>query len=565
MIAAACGGDNKGSSTNTTAGGTATTAAGAATTAAGAATTSAATTAAPKTGGIITLGNEQEPDCMDWMGSCGGSSWGYWAVGVQTMPFPFDIVKQGDNWGYKASNVLAGEPTVVSSPKQVVTYKINPQAVWSDGQPITSADFKYTWEQVTTGKDIYDTTGWNQVESVDATDPATAVFTFKTPYASWKGMFQQYGIFPSHILQGQDRDAAMKDGYMWSAGPWKLESWNKGVDITLVPNDKYWGKKPLVDKVVMKFLTDSAAEFQAFKSGQVDAIGPQPQLDAIDQINAGLTGVTSDISAKTGSSEALWINNAKAPFDDVAVRQAIGYAIDRDAIVSRLFGGIGVKTAINSLNPPIVAAFSDQNAWANYKPDPAKVTSIMTGAGYAKGSDGIWAKNGTKVSFVIQTTAGNKRRELTEQVLQSQLKDAGFEMTIQNQKAGDLFGQILPAGDFQMALYAQVATTLDPGLSSTQSSKAIPTDANGNTGNNWTRTNVPGLDDLLATVDTSLDDSTRATAAKQADVLMAKDQITLPLDPLPNIGLYGPRIQGDFSYNVITGPYWNLNTWSVKG
>jgi peptide/nickel transport system substrate-binding protein len=480
------------------------------------------------------------------------------------MPFPFDIVQQGDNWVYKASSVLAGEPTVVTSPKMVVTYKINPKAVWSDGKPITSTDFKYTWTQVTTGKDIYDTTGFNQVESVDDSDPATAVFTFKTPYASWKGMFGQYGIYPSHILEGQDRNAAMKDGYTWSAGPWKLESWNKGVEFTLVPNDAYWGTKPLVDKVVMKFITDSAAEFQAFKSGQVDAIGPQPQLDAIDQINAGLTGVTSKISAQTGSSEALWINNSKAPFDDKAVRQAIGYAIDRDAIVNRLFGAIGVKKAINSLNPPIVAAFSNQEAWAMYKPDPAKVTSLMTGAGWAKGSDGIWAKGGTKASFTIQSTAGNKRRELTEQVLQSQLKDAGFEMTIENQKSGDLFGKILPAGDFQMALYAQVATTLDPGLSSTQSSKAIPTAENGNTGNNWTRTNVPGLDEQLTIVDTSLDDAARAAAAKKADDLMAADQITLPLDPLPNIGLYGPKIQGDFSYNVISGPFWNLNTWSLK-
>jgi len=275
--------------------------------------------------------------------------------------------------------------------------------------------------------------------------------------------------------------------------------------------------------------------------------------------------VTSKIYANTGNVEALWINNAKAPFTDVAVRQAFGYAIDRDAIVNRLFGSIGVKKAVNSLNPPILAAFSDQNAWANYKLDPAKVTSTMTGAGYAKGSDGIWAKGGQKVSFVIQSTAGNKRRELTEQVLQSQLKAAGFDMTIQNQKSGDLFGKILPAGDFQLSLYAQTATTLDPGLSSTQSSVSIPTAANGNTGNNWTRTNVPGLDQLLSTVDTSLDDNTRATAAKQADDLMAKDQVTLPLDPLPNIGLYGPKIQGDFSVNVIAGPWWNMNTWSIKG
>jgi peptide/nickel transport system substrate-binding protein len=344
-----------------------------------------------------------------------------------------------------------------------------------------------------------------------------------------------------------------------------MTSWNKGVDMTLVPNDNYWGQKPLVDKVVIKFITDTAAEFQAFKSGQVDTIGPQPQLDAVGQINAGLPGATSKIYANTGNVEALWINNAKAPFNDVAVRQAFAYSIDRDAIVKRLFGALGVDKAVNSLNPPILAAYSNQEAWSNYKLDLNKVNQIMTGAGYAKGSDGIWAKGGQKVSFTIQSTAGNKRRELTEQVLQSQLKAAGMAMTIQNQKSGDLFGKILPAGDFQLSLYAQTATTLDPGLSSTQSSVNIPGPANNNSGQNWTRTNVPGLDQLLNTVDTSLDDNARAAAAKQADDLMAQNQVTLPLDPLPNIGLYGPKIQGDFSVNVIAGPWWNMNTWTVKG
>jgi len=124
FIAAACGSSSKTSSPTTAAPTATTSGSGATTTAA-----PAATTTPPKTGGTITLGNEQEPDCLDWMGSCGGSSWGFWAVGVQTMPFPFDIVKDGDTWVYKASSLLTGEPTVVTSPKMVVTYKINPKAV----------------------------------------------------------------------------------------------------------------------------------------------------------------------------------------------------------------------------------------------------------------------------------------------------------------------------------------------------------------------------------------------------------------------------------------------------
>jgi peptide/nickel transport system substrate-binding protein len=187
----------------------------------------------------------------------------------------------------------------------------------------------------------------------------------------------------------------------------------------------------------------------------------------------------------------------------------------------------------------------------------------MTGAGYAKGSDGIWAKGGQKVAFVIQSTAGNKRRELTEQVVQQQLKTAGFGMTIQNQKAGDLFGQILPAGTYQISLYAQTATSLDPGLSSIALSTNIPSPANGNSGQNWQRINIPTLDPLLKTVDTNLDDSARKKAGADGDDIMAAQQVSLPLDPLPNIGLYGPKIKGDFSVNVIDGPWWNMNTWTV--
>jgi len=574
-VVSACSSDKK-TATPATAGATTPTAASTGSTAAtsgstaagGSSTTAGGSTTTPpagQKGGTITIGVEQEWDCLDYMGSCGGSTYGSWSVLFATTSRPFDFVKDGDTWKYKASNLLTGEPELTNvGGKQTVTYKINPKAVWSDGTPITSTDFKYTWSQVTTGTDIYDTSVFRDVEAIDDSDPATVVLTFSKANASWKDLYESYGIYPSHLLEGKDRDAETKDGYTWSAGPYVLQQWNKGVGATLVRNDKYWGTPSLVDKVELKFFADTAAEFQAFKAGEVDVIGPQPQLDAIDAINAGGLPGKSVVDANTGNVEALWINNAKAPFDDKVVRQAFAYAVDRDAIVNKLFGGIGVKKAVNSLNPPILAEFSNQDAFSQYKLDLKKVDSLLTGDGWAKGSDGIYAKGGTKLTFEAKTTSGNKRRELTLQVLQQQMKAAGFDMTINEQKAGDLFGQQLPAGDFQMALYAQTATTLNPGLSTTQSSVNIPSAANNNSGNNWTRTNVPGLDDLLNTVDVENDDAKRADAAKKADDLMAADMVTLPLDPLPNIGFYGDRISGDFSINVIQGPWWNVSSWSVK-
>ena len=569
LAAAACGSSAK-KTTTTTAGATVTTVAsgGTATTAGGspAATTAPATTAAPVAPkGTVTIGAEQEPDCADFIGSCGGSSWGFWMMGAPVLPRSFDVVKDGENWVPKASLVLSEEPKLdTSGAKPVVAYKISPKAVWSTGDPITSTDFKYTWDQIKNGKDIYDTTGYADIEGVDDSKADTAVVTFSKPFAGWKQLFGgQYGILPAKILTGKDRNAELKDGFSFSGGPWKIDKWEKGVSVTLVPNDKYFGEKPKLEKIVFKFVPDSAAEFQAFKAGEVDGIYPQPQIAVVDAISAGLSADTkSEINAKTtGGAEALWINMSKAPFDVLEVRQAFAYALDRDAIVNRLFGPLGVKTALQSLNPALVSKYAGTD-FAVYKKDLAKVTELMTKAGYAKGGDGIWAKGGTKAQFAVRTTAGNKRRELTQEVMIQQFKDAGFLMTADNLKAGDLFGKAGPSGDFQVALYAQVATFPDPGLCPVMCSKNIPDDA-GKGGTNWTRTKIPAADPLLEQVDSELDDAKRVTASKAADKLLAENVASLPLDPLPTILLWNTKKVTGVADNPVLGPFFTSNQWTL--
>jgi peptide/nickel transport system substrate-binding protein len=355
----------------------------------------------------------------------------------------------------------------------------------------------------------------------------------------------------------------MKNGYNWSGGPW-IGKWDKGVSVTLTPNPKYWGEKPHLDKVVFKVVQDTNAEFQDFKSGQVDAIYPQPQIDVINAISAGIGSDTNSVyNAKTASLEALWLNNAKFPFNDVAVRQAFAYALNRDQLVNQLFGKLGVTTASQSLNPPVLAAYSDQSAYAGYTLNLSKVNSLMQGAGWAKDGSGYWAKNGKEAAFVFNSTTGNQRRVVTETVLQSQLKTAGFKMTIQNKDPGDLFGTVLPAGTYVASLYAQSLTALTPGLCTIMCSKNIPSAANQNSGENWTRTNVPDIDKQEEIVDTSTDDSARMTAAAQGDRDMASSQVTLPLDPLPDICLWHKNVVGPIGDNAIESMFWNLNQWGL--
>ncbi len=517
-------------------------------------------------GGSVVIGAEQEPSCFDWIATCSGSNWGTWMAQIQTQPLAWRDVMRNGQLVEVPGAVLAGPPKFATSPVETITYDIAPAAIWSDGVPISCADFQYTATQEQTSPGIYDRTGYVDIAKVSCPTPKTAVVTYKQgkTYAGWHSLFASgVGILPSHLLKGKNRDKALKDGYTWSGGPW-FAKWNKGDSIVLTPNPRFWGPKPHLDKVVFRFETDTAAEFQAFKSGQVDAIYPQPEIDVVDAINAGLPGAHTQYQSQTGSVEALWFNLSRFPFDSKAVRQAFGYAIDRDAVVNKLFGALGVTKAWNSLDPFVVGAYADLNAWSRYHLDLSKVTTLMTGAGWQKGSDGIWAKGGRRAAFTIMTTAGDKRRELTEQIIQPMLKAAGFDMKIKNTSSDNLFGTVLPAGDYQLSLYANGLTSITPGLCSILCTENIPGPSSNGSGNNTSFASIPAADVQMRIVDNSLDENARKAAGKKSDEILADANVALPLDPLPDIVIWSNKIVGPVSDNPIEGMFWNIDQWGVK-
>lgn len=520
-------------------------------------------------GGTLLIAAEQELATANWISSSAGSSWGVWELGVQTLPQAFTVTPEG---AYAPSPVLAGEPTLVAGPPQTVTYQINPAAVWDDGQPITSADFEYLWKQITTGKDIYDTTGYKSIKSIDTTNPKTVVATFSEPYAAWKDLFGGfYFLLPSHLLEGKNLNNATKNGYAFSGGPWKLAEgkagWKKGKSITLVPNDAYWGTKPSIQKVMFQFITESAAEIQAVKTGQVLAGYPQPQegiLNEFDQ-SADLQYIVDFGNVYEG----FWLNAGKFPLDSQAVRQALMAATDRQAIIDAIVKpAVREGKVLQSFVVPIFPAFyTPAFADAGYGPaaDLAKVTSLMTGDGWAKGGDGIWAKNGKKAALQIQTTAGNEARELTEQLWQSQLKTAGFQLTIKNVSSDVLFGENGPKGKFQVALYASVGTP-DPGVCVLFCSENIPAKSNGGVGQNWTRSDDPAIDASWRAVDNTLDITARTAAAKQGQADLARYLVAIPLYQKPNVFVWNKKkISGPLRDNPQLGPFFNLNLWTLNG
>lgn len=519
-------------------------------------------------GGTLVVGAEQEPDCAAWILSCSGSAWGFWMMGVTTLPRVFDVVETDDGgWSVEPNDLVTEEPTVDESDpdRPVVTYAINPDAAWSDGTAISCDDFAFTHDAIVNGADIYDPTGYTDIESVECPDAHTVVARFAQPFGGWRQLFGGlYGVLPAHLLEGRDMAEEMADGYGWSGGPWIIEKWEKGVEIVLVRNDAFWGEKPKFDRIIFRIQADTAAQFQAFKNGEVSMIYPQPQLDAVEQLAQGLPGAKSDVSADTGNVEALWINNDRAPFDDLAVRQAFAHALDRPAIVERLFGAVGVTEPMNTINPPILAAFSETEAFARYTYDLGKVDELMSGAGWEKDSEGYWTKGGQRAAFTFKTTVGNQRRELTGQIVQEQLREAGFEVTLELQEPPMLFGQQLPAGDFEVSLFNAGVAFLAPGQCANFCSKNIPSDENEMSGMNVYRVSIPELDEVLEALDRAMDESEQAELSKQADRIMAEHMVSLPLDPMPNMLVWEESVVGPIGDNPVFGPFIDAHRWGVE-
>lgn len=512
-------------------------------------------------GGTLVIGAEQEPDCLDLIGSCSGAAWGYWTGYAHTIPRSFDILKDK----YQPGAVLDGEPELEPGPPMKVTYKINPDAVWSDGEPITSEDIHFTWDAIVNGKDVYSTTGYNLIEDIDTSDPKTAVVTFKEPYSAWQDLFTYtFGILPKHILEGKDRNKEMVNGFKWSGGPWIMEAWKKGQEISYVPNEKFWGEKPKLDRVVFRFITDSSAELQAFRTGQVQMIHPQQQIGLGEQLQNLQNAEVLTESTSVPNYEGFYFNWAQPPLDNLDVRKAIAYSIDREAIVERISRPIDPEAEV--LQAMVLPSRGDEwyePVWDMYKPDKAKVQEHMTRAGYTRQGNGPWTKGGKPVQLEVNTTAGNEGRELIEQLAQSQLRENGFELKINNTEAGTLFGQWLPQGQQKIGMYAQVQT-LDPGWCSIFCSDQIPGPANNNAGQNFQRVNNPQLDAAWKKVDAELDEAARAEAVKEANRLSAEQLAVLPLYLKLSIIAYNSQeVSGPIDHAPTMGPFWNMNLWSL--
>jgi peptide/nickel transport system substrate-binding protein len=444
------------------------------------------------------------------------------------------------------------------------TFTIRPNARWHDGTLVSTEDLRFSW-QVAISPDVpyRSRSAAQQIEDVIPIDAQSVTIRWKTIFSPG-GRLTERDLFvlPRHLLEGKDRGAEMRDGYRFSGGPWLIDHWTKGQEIKLVPNPQYWGTKPNLDAVVFKVILDSSAYQAAYKSGQLDMIfvqGAQPQTAELRTLP------DTHFEASVGLTfEFVEFNALKPPLDSKPVRQALAYATDRDAIVSQASGALvpGIKPTQAFMSPTNQFWYTDP--FKRYTRDLTKVTQLMTGDGWAKGADGIWAKGGSRAVIELNTHIGNERREAVEQILQSQWKEAGFGTTVNNAPFAVLSGDWLAHGTFQAAIIGIAPPTPDPNRCGQFCSRNIPTEASRFQGNNVGRISSPALDETWGAVEQELDGAKRRELHRRAQDVLADEVPALLISAGVDVIAYNATKVGGPVKASPLGAFGALNEWYCK-
>jgi peptide/nickel transport system substrate-binding protein len=286
-------------------------------------------------------------------------------------------------------------------------------------------------------------------------------------------------------------------------GPYRVQEIQLGSHVVLIPNEQWFGQKPYFEKVILKLIPNTQALEANLLSGEIDMIS-----------NLGLTLDQSLAFEKRVKEQNLPFEVIYKPgllyehidlqlknpiLQDLNVRKALVYAIDRDALSQALFEGKQPK-AIHNIAPIDRWYTDDPTKIVLYEYSPRKARSMLDDAGWTMGDDGYRYKDGQKLSLQLMTTAGNKTRELVEAWLQEEWKKVGIEITIKNEPARVYFGETVRCSKFEaLAMFAWFSAPENTPRSTFHSSN-IPTDENGCSGQNdpaWVNKDVDALIDEI--------------------------------------------------------------------
>jgi peptide/nickel transport system substrate-binding protein len=442
-----------------------------------------------------------------------------------------------------------------------ITYYIRAGARWSDGVQVTGKDWRFTWQTAINKKyaEHIDPLGWEDIRSIKGNGKVVTV-TFKRNFAAWRGLFGY--VLPAHALAGSDMLTVWNDcicnpkknNAPIGNGPFLMTRFDRGSGITLTRNPRAWhGKKAKLDSIVFRFITNTNSEIQAIRSGEVDAIYPQPQLALADLRGQAGLRVISHVGLQWEHIEIQQGAKGNPLAKQKWLRQALITGVNRTAAARALYGTLNPSVGALQSLVRLKGEKGYANDFAKWNYSVAKVDQLMKAHNCSKGGDGIYRCSGTKVSFDFASTSGNALRALAFTIFQDQAAKAGIELRNGFVPAGTLFGSKLPAHDFDLAMFTFLVT-VDPHY-------VVSIFSCGNPGN-YTEYCNRNVTSILGRSDRELNDKKRLALITRVGKTLANDVPMIPLFQRPTYLVYKTSVKGMVDNASSQGPSFNAENWS---
>ncbi|KRE67156.1 MULTISPECIES: ABC transporter family substrate-binding protein [Micrococcaceae] len=340
--------------------------------------------------------------------------------------------------------------SVVKDGKQTITIKVNPKATYNDGTPIDVKAFKNTWNILKSpdaGYDIVSSGAYEFVDSVEAGSNDKEVIV-KTS----QPVFPVDSLFFGLIHPAVNTPEIFNEGFNgnmhpeWMAGPFKLDQYDTAAKtVTMVPNDKWWGQKPVLANVTFRQL-ETSAQIAAFKNGEIDAMSANT-ISLYKQLDG-----TKDSDIRRGQRLfAGGLNLNAQRITDVNVRKAIFAAVDREALRKVRFNGLNWEEP--SSGSMMLLPFSDyyQDNYPVKETGADAAKKVLTDAGYTANANGIMEKDGKPAAFKISNFGDDPTTLAVAQTLQKQLQAGGMDVGIDQRASAD-FGKVLGSREFDLSI-----------------------------------------------------------------------------------------------------------------
>ena len=365
------------------------------------------------------------------------------------------LIKYDENLNYAPD---LAESWKISNNQKTITFTLKKNLKWSDGLPLTSEDVLFTWKLITnpTTRTPYGS-DYQLVKEASAPDALTFKITYASSYAPALDTWTALHILPKHILKDEDINKTFFSRKPTGSSYYKLDEWISGQQVVLKASNNSTSGPPSIKKLISRIIPDTSSQFLELTADNIDLMNINPiQYQRVFPARKDLQQKIALYKELGNGYTYLGFNLKKAPFNDIRVRQALNFAIDKDEVIKGVLLGLG-----ESISSP----YKPGTRWNNpnlspYPYKPKKALELLSEAGFIKNNDGLLVKNGKPLKFEIITNQ-NKQREMTAVLIQRRLQEIGVEVSIRVIEWASFVNRFIKTGDFDVVVLGW-GLSLDP-------------------------------------------------------------------------------------------------------